>query len=262
MTPLRLNNNGRELFALDLPPQQRRAVAQAVLLCNPLGHEAIRAQRLYRVLGDRLAASGVHVMRFDYFGSGDSAGDDSAFDLHGAVDDTRAVARALLQRSGAARLCLLGLRLGAEIAQLAAGALPVGRLILLEPLADGAAYLQQLEHAHDAELAAAFGPSWSGSAELRAFNRPPGSIDLLGCAITAPCREQIVAAYRQPPHGAGAQVLVATRDDAVRARWAAVPGVQFSDAASGVDWTTSDSLNATLVPPMWLEVILRTFANG
>ncbi len=261
MIPLRLQRAGRELFALEQPPTARRSCTSAVLLCNPLGHESIRAHRLYRVLGDRLRAGGHHVMRFDYYGSGDSAGDDADFDLQGAVDDTCAVARELLRRSGAEAISLLGLRLGVEVAQLASRALPVDRLVLLEPLVDGAAYLEQLERAHLAELNAAFGPSWQRDAALRAFNRPAGACDLLGFEITASCRAQIIDALGRPPQPRCAGALLVSDDTRARARWSDVPGARFSAATSGVDWTTSDSLHATLVPPAWIELVLRAFAT-
>ena len=125
MTPLRFDNAGRELFGVHLDPRPGSARGHAVLLCNPFGQEAIRAHRLYRVLGDRLAAAGFDVLRFDYFGSGDSAGDDADFDLDGAIDDAVAAAALLLRRSRAQRLSLAGLRLGANIAALASCRMPL-----------------------------------------------------------------------------------------------------------------------------------------
>ena len=49
---------------------------QGVVICPPLGHEYISAYRSLRELADRLAAAGVAVLRFDYHGTGDSAGED------------------------------------------------------------------------------------------------------------------------------------------------------------------------------------------
>jgi hypothetical protein len=48
----------------------------AVLLCNPFGQEALRSQRGFRVLADRFARTGCATLGFDYFGTGDSDGDD------------------------------------------------------------------------------------------------------------------------------------------------------------------------------------------
>ena len=255
MTPLRLDEGGRELFALHLTPPLGRASGDAVVLCNPFGHEAIRAQRFYRVLGYRLAAAGLHVLRFDYHGSGDSGGEDADFDVHGAVADTVRAATELRRRSGVARLSLLGLRLGAQIAYMAAQALAAERLVLLEPLLDGELYLRQLEAAHQAELDMAFGPRWAREAALRAFNA--GRDEALGFALTPRCREQMIAVLREPVRACCRSVLVLSDDAAVAARWGGIDGVRCIASASGVDWTTSDSLNATLVPPAWIELVLR-----
>ncbi|MBK7659827.1 MAG: hypothetical protein IPJ28_12035 [Betaproteobacteria bacterium] len=70
--PLRLGEPPRQLFAMLQPAGGAAPRQHGVLLCNPFGQEAIRAHRLVRVLGDRLAAAGFAVMRFDYYGTGDS----------------------------------------------------------------------------------------------------------------------------------------------------------------------------------------------
>ena len=48
---------------------------KAVLLCNSIRHEYERCHRTLRQLAAKLAAKGNHVMRFDYFGTGDSQGE-------------------------------------------------------------------------------------------------------------------------------------------------------------------------------------------
>ncbi len=261
MTPLRLDGGGRDLFAIHHPARAGHETGDAMLMCNPYGHEAIRAHRLYRVLGERLAAAGVHVLRFDYHGSGDSSGDDADFDLAGALADTLIAAAELRRRSGAARLSLLGLRLGALVAQRAAATLEVDRLVQLEPIGDGARYLAQLAAAHEAELGMAFGRRWGREPALRARNRDADGAEVLGFALSASCRGQIVEALREPSLPRSRLALVVSDDDAVRERWAGVDGARCVASASEVDWTTSDSLNATLVPPAWIELVLRTMAQ-
>ena len=44
-----------------------------IVLCYPLMAEYLRSHRAFRQLAVRLAEAGFPVLRFDYFGSGDSA---------------------------------------------------------------------------------------------------------------------------------------------------------------------------------------------
>ncbi|MDE2122022.1 MAG: alpha/beta hydrolase, partial [Betaproteobacteria bacterium] len=87
MTPLRLDPLGRDLFALHQPAAAGARRHHGVLICNPFGQEAIRAHRFLRVLSERLSASGFDVLRFDYFGTGDSAGTEAEADLDTWVRD-------------------------------------------------------------------------------------------------------------------------------------------------------------------------------
>src|SRR5690242_13829971 len=48
-----------------------------VVLCAPLGYEAMCSHRSIRLLAEALAADGFPVVRFDYHGTGDSAGEDT-----------------------------------------------------------------------------------------------------------------------------------------------------------------------------------------
>ncbi len=126
-----------------------------VVLCAPLGHEALWTHRALRHLADDLAAAGVPVLRFDYPGCGDSAG---------AHDDPDLIGRCQRSIVGAARLLrslthvdhvvLCGLRMGATLAVLAAEAMrdmpsnPVAGLVLLAPVTHGRAYLREIRALH------------------------------------------------------------------------------------------------------------------
>jgi pimeloyl-ACP methyl ester carboxylesterase len=118
-----------------------------VVLCNPLGYEAICAHRAYRHLANHLASSGYSVLRFDYDGTGDSFGDDSdpgrvrawLDSIHTAIDE-------LALRMPIEEIVLFGLRLGGLLALRAAGERKdVERLILWAPCASGKAYLRELK---------------------------------------------------------------------------------------------------------------------
>ena len=63
----------RPLLAWFTYPRSKR-VRGAVVLCQPIAEEGNMAYRTFRALAQRLAAAGYLTMRFDYDGTGDSAG--------------------------------------------------------------------------------------------------------------------------------------------------------------------------------------------
>ncbi|RST54503.1 alpha/beta fold hydrolase [Variovorax sp. MHTC-1] len=163
MTPMLFGPASRQLFGLFHSPERDSGIA--VLICPPLGQEAVRAHRLFRVLSDRLARSGVAVLRFDYHGSGDSPGEDTDGDLEGWRRDVCTAHEELRRRAGSRRIVWLGARLGAALAVLAAksGRCDPARLILWDPIIDGARYVQELRAGHVEALERSFcvpDPAW------------------------------------------------------------------------------------------------------
>jgi len=136
---------GRALFGAYHPPDARRDRRRGVVLCYP-GPEEYRAVHWsYRQLAMSLASAGFHVLRFDYFGTGDSAGDTGSGDLEQWVSDIGVAARELQDVGAIERIGLVGMRLGAPLALAAcAGGVRVRELVLWEPVISGRAYLAQL----------------------------------------------------------------------------------------------------------------------
>src|SRR3954451_13983708 len=75
MTPLFFGSRARRLFGIYEPGRSGSRVPRAAVLCHPWGQEYIRAHRSMRRLANMLSATGRDTLRFDYFGTGDSAGD-------------------------------------------------------------------------------------------------------------------------------------------------------------------------------------------
>ena len=145
---------GASLFGtLHLAPRLA-APSAAVVLCNPFGEEAIRAHRMYRVLATQLARQGYPTLRFDYSCSGDSLGASEAANLDAWIQDVTHAVEALRDKTAAKRIALMGLRLGASVAALAAERSPTlgQHLVLWDPVVDGVAYLTELAHAHRQHL--------------------------------------------------------------------------------------------------------------
>jgi alpha-beta hydrolase superfamily lysophospholipase len=118
---------------------------KSVLLCPPLGQDQIRCHRLYRQLAQALVADGVAVLRFDYYGTGDSAGSSADVDLSRCVADTVLAAHELRTRSGAGRVVAVGARLGANISLAAAAAAQISGVVAWDPILDGQAYVARLD---------------------------------------------------------------------------------------------------------------------
>lgn len=116
-----------------------------VLLCPPLGQALMRTHRIYRQLATGLAARGICALRFDYRGSGDSAGDSLELDWEHCLADIRSAAAELRVRSGCATVIGFGARLGGSLALAAAPAVGFARLILWDPVLDGARHVAELD---------------------------------------------------------------------------------------------------------------------
>ena len=148
--PLYFGAPDRPLFGFYHPPAGSRVRATGVLLCNPLGDDLIRAHRPFRHLAEDLSAAGFPVLRFDFDGTGDSAGDERDPNRVATwrADVGRAAAE-LRARSGVERLAVVGLRLGGTFAALGASDLGgVEALILWGAYDSGGAFVSEATKAH------------------------------------------------------------------------------------------------------------------
>jgi uncharacterized protein len=144
MKPLFLGEADRRLYGVYHPPA--KGGRHAVLLCYPGVQEYNAAHWVFRRLATTLAREGHHVLRFDYFGTGDSDGDGDALTPESAIADLHTAARELRDLSRARELSLVGLRLGAACAALASAAgLAARRLLLWEPVIIGTEYVRELQ---------------------------------------------------------------------------------------------------------------------
>ena len=141
--PFWFGENARPLFGwYHAPLGTPRA---AVVLCNAFGHEAMIQHRTYRHLAETLARRGYAVLRFDYDGTGDSAGSGADPDRVGAwlgsIDQAVTALKAL---SGSKQVVLFGVRVGALLAAEYAARHAVDGLILMAPPRSGKAWLREM----------------------------------------------------------------------------------------------------------------------
>ena len=118
-----------------------------LVICAPFGYEAVCAHRSIRAFAEMAAAQGVPALRFDFLGTGDSADiQPEADQLELWTADVTAAVGELRQRTGVPQVCLLGLRLGATLATLAARRTEaVTSLVLIAPVISGRRYLRELK---------------------------------------------------------------------------------------------------------------------
>jgi pimeloyl-ACP methyl ester carboxylesterase len=141
--PLWFGPDERPLFGWVHAPDDAM-VRGAVVLCPPLGLEGVCSDRTFRRLAERLADAGLATLRFDYDGTGDSAGSQ---DDPGRVEAWSASVRRavdLVRQAGAPRVVVVGMRVGATLAacEVARGGGADG-LVLWDPSATGRTYLRE-----------------------------------------------------------------------------------------------------------------------
>ena len=182
--------SNNELFGLYHAPAG--VAKKAVLLCPPLGQDLIRSHRVYRQLAETFAAEGTAALRFDYYGSGDSAGRSVDVSWTRCIADIIVAARELRARSGCPALIAFGARLGGSLAIAAAAAAHFAELIVWDPVLDGVAHVTRLD-----ALQAAL------RLDPMRFVKPRSTQDAagqwLGFAVSPHLRQQLVELNLQPP---------------------------------------------------------------
>jgi alpha-beta hydrolase superfamily lysophospholipase len=162
------------------------------------------------------ASAGFPTLRFDYLGTGDSAEiDERADQIEAWCQDVLTAAEELRRRTGVERVCLLGFRLGALLATLAAGrSSAIDSLILVAPVVSGRRYLGEMRAlvASSAVYSTAAGGPADEASE-------PGSMEVYGhrvSALTVSALSRIDLATREPPPVS--HMLVLDRHDLPAAR--------------------------------------------
>lgn len=138
--------NERPLYSCLHLPTKQALKNYAVLICNPFGYEYTHAHRSIRHLADKLADNGYAVLRFDFHGTGNS---DAS--LHGEhrvaswLEDIEQAVDFLKNKTGASKICLLGIRIGATLAASFTEHHAVDRLVLWDVCSNGKRYVREMK---------------------------------------------------------------------------------------------------------------------
>lgn len=173
----------RQLFGVLHPAAGR--TRGLVVCCPPLLHEQMRSYRFFSQLAARLAADGLACLRFDYHGSGDSAGEDADFSPDAAPDEIAIAAAELRRRAGDYPLVVLGVRGSALFACRAAQRVRADGLWLWQPVCDGREYVEALDARYRHELRS------RERYPARKLPVPTGADDLMGFAVSSQFRRSL-----------------------------------------------------------------------
>jgi amino acid adenylation domain-containing protein len=116
----------------------------AALICGPVGQEQMRTRFVLSRLAKQLARDGVPTLTFDYFGCGDSLGDSVDASVGRWQADIAQAHAELQRRTNGARVLAIGVRLGALLLCQVAPQLKIDKLLLWDPVHDGAAHGAEL----------------------------------------------------------------------------------------------------------------------
>jgi len=142
------------LFGIYHPPAPLVRREAAVLLCHPIGHDYIVCHRAFRQLSMRLSEAGFPVLRFDYSSTGDSSGACEDGNPREWLRDISTAIGELRLRSGCARLCLIGCRLGATLsAMVGAERGDIRHMVLWDAVSSGKAYIAEITRRQEDMLA-------------------------------------------------------------------------------------------------------------
>jgi alpha-beta hydrolase superfamily lysophospholipase len=133
----------RPLFGWFCAPDDQMARA-VVIACNPIGSECDNAQVAFDALAQRLVGLGMGTLRFDYDGTGDSAGSWTDGNRLGSWMASIRSAVAFARSMGVAKVAVVGMRMGAllSVAALHEDA-DVDAIVLWDPCSTGRQFLRE-----------------------------------------------------------------------------------------------------------------------
>jgi len=254
MNPFYFGSSKRPLFGIHHPPKSETRRNRGIILCPAIGQDYMRTHRGLKQLAIQLSKSGFHVLRFDYFATGDSGGESTEATLEQWIEDVGDAIDELKDTGGVRQVALIGIRLGAAVAAQAAHDRPeVDSLILWDPVVTGAAYVEELT-------------SMGQPAGVNG-SVPPGTIGVSGFPLTPGMRGDLqhidLPGATESPADNVLLVVSEERDefDKLKAHLAATTRhSSFRLVPTVADWDNVDRMGAVLLPQKIIQEIV-TYLN-
>jgi len=146
MSPFYFGSSDLPIFGIYSAANPARDKRKALLICQATFQEYMRSHRLVKQLAVQLSAEGIHVLRFDYPGCGDSSGEWHDTDVDNWTSSVLQAEEELKAVSLVDDISYLGIRFGASL--LVKAACPTvnsnSSIIFWDPVFDGEQYFQTL----------------------------------------------------------------------------------------------------------------------
>ena len=178
-----------QLFGfLHKPKKGHRDVG--IVFCAPFGEEKQESHRTMVNFARLLAQSGFYVLRFDYYGTGDSQGEWQEATWESHLSDISSSFE-LLRSQGCKQIGLLGLRLGGTLARFFADQNPIASfLVLWEPIINVREYLFECMRANLTTQMTQYGKIEVNREQLLAGLEQGVPVNLSGYLLTKAFYEQ------------------------------------------------------------------------
>ncbi len=255
MNPFYFGDPERPLYGVYHPPRGTDA-GRAVLLCYPIGAEYMRSHRAFRQLTSSLTRKGMHVLRFDYLGTGDSAGNGLDASLDEWLHDITLAIEELKDSAGVESVAVVGLRVGGTLALSATAArADVSHVVLWDPVTDVGEFLE--------------GAIDSRPDDVQDWGLPAGTVGLGGFPLTPDLRIALSAlqlADMRPDSGKRVDLIVSTdAPDVARLQAAWSTGqadVRYRCVPSEGDWSKGDRFGSALIPQAIIGGVVEALVDG
>jgi pimeloyl-ACP methyl ester carboxylesterase len=150
--PLFFESAGKDIYGLLGIPSSVSNAREAVIFCAPAPHEVKKFHWSMKQMAQRLQTAGYHTLRFDYFATGDSSGESRDYDLNLCRINIQDAIRYLKSSGLIRRVSIVATRLACPLVLQAVQEERVRKLILIDPIVDGAAYLKEAQAMQEAML--------------------------------------------------------------------------------------------------------------
>ncbi len=233
------NASGQRLYGVLHPAAGGAVGGLGVVFCQPLSEERHYCQRVIVDYARQLAHGGYPTLRYDSAGCGDSEGTMVEATLATMREDARSAIARLCADTGVRGVVLVGVRFGALLASLVAGAEErVAGLVLVAPIVSGGDYWNALLRSQQMSCMTR-GLKAPRLEELRHALNESGRVEIKGEHFCRAFAEALtlVDLRSAPPHCRGPLLLAAAADEPQGERGTA--GLAEATRAAGSDVTLS-----------------------